>query len=464
MKREQLMLKIYNTLTKQKHDFKTIKPNTVGMYVCGVTVYDLCHIGHARTFVNFDVVVRYLRYCGYKVTYVRNITDIDDKIIRRANEKGIDAKELAEQYIVEMHKDFDALNIKRPDIEPKATDNIDEIIKLTEKLIENGHAYVSGNGDVVFKVESFDHYGCLSGQKLDELQAGARIAVEKSKENPYDFVLWKMSKPNEPAWDSPWGKGRPGWHIECSAMNSKYLGHHFDIHGGGSDLIFPHHENEIAQSCCAWETPYVNYWLHSGMVMINEEKMSKSLNNFFTIRDVLQQYDAETIRFFLMSAQYRSPLNYTAENLDKARAGLSRLYTALRGRKVSTIEQSDDQYEVKFKEYMDDDFNTPAAISVLFELAKAINKETDASADKLASRLKQLGDLLGILQQDPEAYLKTGSSVDTEENSKIEELIKERNEARAAKDWAKADAARDKLKEMGIELEDGPSGTVWRRI
>lgn len=282
------MLKIYNTLTKSKQEFKPIEPGKIGMYVCGVTVYDLCHIGHARTFVNFDVIVRYLRYSGYEVKYVRNITDIDDKIIKRANERGIAAKDLAEQFIVEMHKDFDALNIKRPDIEPRATDNIKEIISIVQKLIDNKNAYVSDNGDVVFDINSFKEYGRLSGQKLDELQAGARIEVAKSKHNPMDFVLWKMSKPGEPAWESPWGKGRPGWHIECSAMNNRYLGKEFDIHGGGSDLIFPHHENEIAQSCCANHTPYVHYWMHSGMVMINEEKMSKSLNNFFTIRDVLK--------------------------------------------------------------------------------------------------------------------------------------------------------------------------------
>ena len=295
------MLKIYNSLTRTKQEFKPITPGKIGMYVCGVTVYDLCHIGHARTFVNFDVIVRYLRYAGYEVKYVRNITDIDDKIIKRANERGISAHDLAEQFIVEMHKDFDALNIKRPDIEPKATDNITEIVNFVQKLIDNQHAYVAESGDVLFDINSFKEYGKLSGQKLDELQAGARIEVEKTKHNPLDFVLWKMSKPGEPSWESPWGAGRPGWHIECSAMNNKYLGKEFDIHGGGSDLIFPHHENEIAQSCCANKTPYVHYWMHSGMVMINEEKMSKSLNNFFTIRDVLETYDAETIRFFLLS-------------------------------------------------------------------------------------------------------------------------------------------------------------------
>ena len=432
------------------------------MYVCGVTVYDLCHIGHARTFVNFDVIVRYLRYAGYEVKYVRNITDIDDKIIKRANERGISAHDLAEQFIVEMHKDFDALNIKRPDIEPKATDNITEIVNFVQKLIDNQHAYVAENGDVLFDINSFKEYGKLSGQKLDELQAGARIEVEKTKHNPLDFVLWKMSKPGEPSWESPWGAGRPGWHIECSAMNNKYLGKEFDIHGGGSDLIFPHHENEIAQSCCANKTPYVHYWMHSGMVMINEEKMSKSLNNFFTIRDVLETYDAETIRFFLLSGQYRSPLNYSQENLDKARAALNRLYTTLRDTQAVEPDSTEDEYTAKFKEYMDDDFNTPGAISVLFDLAKQINKESGETAQKLAGRLKQLASVLGILEQDPNKFLTTGAKDDDVEQ--IEALIKQRNEARKQKNWALADEARDKLKQMHIELEDGPQGTVWHRV
>lgn len=456
------MLKIYNSLTRTKQEFKPITPGKIGMYVCGVTVYDLCHIGHARTFVNFDVIVRYLRYAGYEVKYVRNITDIDDKIIKRANERGISAHDLAEQFIVEMHKDFDALNIKRPDIEPKATDNITEIVNFVQKLIDNQHAYVAESGDVLFDINSFKEYGKLSGQKLDELQAGARIEVEKTKHNPLDFVLWKMSKPGEPSWESPWGAGRPGWHIECSAMNNKYLGKEFDIHGGGSDLIFPHHENEIAQSCCANKTPYVHYWMHSGMVMINEEKMSKSLNNFFTIRDVLETYDAETIRFFLLSGQYRSPLNYSQENLDKARAALNRLYTTLRDTQAVLPDSTEDEYTAKFKEYMDDDFNTPGAISVLFDLAKQINKESGETAQKLAGRLKQLASVLGILEQDPNKFLTTGAKDDDVEQ--IEALIKQRNDARKQKNWALADEARDKLKQMHIELEDGPQGTVWHRV
>lgn len=461
------MLRIHNSLTKTKETFTPINPGKIGMYVCGVTVYDLCHIGHARTFVNFDVIVRYLRYSGYDVTYVRNITDIDDKIIRRANERGMTTKELSEQFIDEMHKDFDALGIKRPDIEPKATENIDAIIDIVQRLIDGGHAYVSENGDVCFKIETFPEYGRLSGQKLDELQAGARVEIAQGKHSPLDFVLWKMSKPGEPAWQSPWGAGRPGWHIECSAMNSRFLGTTFDIHGGGSDLLFPHHENEIAQSCCAFNTSYVNYWMHSGMVMINEQKMSKSLHNFFTIRDVLKEYDAETVRFFLMSGQYRSALNYSQENLDKARAALTRLYTTLRGVEALKPDSADDEYTLKFKEYMDDDFNTPGAIAVLFDLAKQVNKESGEKAQKLAGRLKELASVLGILEQEPEAFLKSGASVSdgaTDDVAEIESLIKERNDARKAKDWARADAARDKLKAMKIELEDGPNGTTWRRV
>lgn len=459
------MLQIHNTITRKKEDFVPITPGEIGMYVCGVTVYDLCHIGHARTFVSFDMIVRYLRYLGYKVKYVRNITDIDDKIIKRAQEKGVAAKDLAEHFIGEMYADFDALNIARPDIEPRATENIDAIIALVQRLIDKGHAYVADNGDVMFALDSFKNYGRLSGQKLDELNAGARVAVEKTKRNPFDFVLWKMSKEGEPAWDSPWGAGRPGWHIECSAMNSKILGTTFDIHGGGSDLIFPHHENEIAQSCCAFDTKYVNYWMHSGMVMINKEKMSKSLNNFFTIRDVLKEYDAETVRYFLISAQYRSALNYSQENLDSARTALSRLYTALKNVKVAAP-QGGEEYVERFKAAMDDDFNTPAALAVLFDLAKAINTAKDeVEASGLAGRLVELGGLLGILYQDPVKFLQSGAAASgaDDEVAKIEALIEQRKQARANKDYAAADAARNELTAMGIVLEDGPNGTTWRR-
>ena len=457
------MLQIHNTLTRQKEDFVPLVPGEIGMYVCGVTVYDLCHIGHARTFVCFDMIVRYLRHRGYKVKYVRNITDIDDKIIRRANEKGIDPRELSENFIKEMYSDFDRLNIARPDFEPRATENIPEIISLVEKLISKGFAYVADNGDVMFAIDRFKNYGRLSGQKLEELEAGARVEVQKSKRNPFDFVLWKMAKPGEPEWDSPWGKGRPGWHIECSAMNSRLLGNKFDIHGGGSDLIFPHHENEIAQSCCAHDTSYVNYWMHSGMVMIDDEKMSKSLGNFFTIRDVLEQYDAETVRYFLLSAQYRSALNYSQDNLNNARASLSRLYTALRDVKVGPAAGGEEFVE-RFNTFMDDDFNTPGAISVLFELAKAVNTSSGAEAEGLAGRLVELGGILGLLYQDPVKYLQGQSDgASDDETALIESLIEQRREARTRKDFAAADEARNKLTEMGIVLEDGPSGTTWRR-
>lgn len=460
------MLKIYNTLTNQKSEFIPLHPPKVGMYVCGVTVYDLCHIGHARTFVNFDVIVRYLRYAGYEVTYVRNITDIDDKIIRRAHELGVDTTELAERFIGEMYRDFDALGIQRPDIEPRATAHIAEIIKLTEELLLSGHAYVAPDHDVVFDIDSYPDYGRLSGQKLDELRAGARVEVGQSKRNPLDFVLWKSSKSGEPAWDSPWGPGRPGWHIECSAMSSRYLGTEFDIHGGGSDLIFPHHENERAQSCSAHQDLFAHTWLHSGMVMINEEKMSKSLNNFFTIRDVLGQYDAETVRYFLLSAQYRSQLNYSKDNLDQARGALKRLYTALDGvTPASFATLCEDEYERRFCACMDDDFNTPGALAVLFDLARDLNRAQDAERAALAARLKQLGQVLGILQQEPRAYLTSvaGDAASELSAEEIEALIAQRQAARAARDFKSADAIREQLKEQGVELEDGPDGTKWRR-
>ncbi len=462
------MLKIYNTLTRNKEDFVPIVPNHIGMYVCGVTIYDLCHIGHARTFVCFDVIVRYLRYRGYEVKYVRNITDIDDKIIRRANENGESIGELTDRMAKCMHEDFDALNIIRPDIEPKATEHIDDIIGIVKMLVEQGHAYVADNGDVMFSIDSYPEYGRLSKQNLEKLQAGARVGVEDSKKNPLDFVLWKKSKPGEPMWNSPWGQGRPGWHIECSAMNHRYLGTNFDIHGGGSDLMFPHHENEIAQSCCAFHDRYVNTWIHSGMVMINKEKMSKSLGNFFTIRDVLKEYDGETVRFFLMSGQYRSALNYSQENLDLARTGLTRLYTSLADvPAVDYREEYGTSFVERFKTAMDDDFNTPEAYSVLFDLAREINRLKASDIDeaaKLASVLRKLGYVMGILQQNPEAYLKAGKTEqDDAEVARIEALIEERKNAKKNKDWAKADAVRNELQGMGIIIEDGPNGTTWRR-
>ncbi|ATF75602.1 cysteine--tRNA ligase [Pasteurella multocida] len=458
------MLKIFNTLTKEKEIFKPIHANKVGMYVCGITVYDLCHVGHGRTFVCFDVIARYLRYLGYDLTYVRNITDVDDKIIKRALENHETCDQLVEKMIAEMHKDFDALNVLRPDVEPRATHHIPEIIAMIEKLIARQHAYVSANGDVMFDVESFKEYGKLSRQNLEQLQAGARVEIVNVKKNPMDFVLWKMSKLGEPSWSSPWGEGRPGWHIECSAMNHKELGEHFDIHGGGSDLTFPHHENEIAQSCCAHGGRYVNYWIHSGMIMVDREKMSKSLGNFFTLRDVLSLYDAESVRYFLLTAHYRSQLNYSEENLNLAHSALERLYTALRGTDPTAVVTEGQHYCEAFKEAMDDDFNTPKAISVLFEIAREINKlknEDKSKANALAARLRELAGILGLLYQDPEQFLQSGS--DNDEVALIEALIKQRNDARAAKDWASADAARNKLAEMGVVLEDNVNGTTWRK-
>lgn len=461
------MLKIFNTLTRQKEEFKPIHAGKIGMYVCGITIYDLCHIGHGRTFVAFDAITRYLRYLGYDVNYVRNVTDVDDKIIKRAIENNETCEQLTTRMLAEMHKDFDALNIARPDSEPRATHHIAEIIELTEALIKRGHAYVADNGDVMFAIDTDPDYGLLSRQDLEQLQAGARVEVANVKRNPMDFVLWKMSKPGEPSWESPWGKGRPGWHIECSAMNSKELGHHFDIHGGGSDLMFPHHENEIAQSTCAHDGPYVNYWMHSGMVMVDKEKMSKSLNNFFTIRDVLAYYDAETVRYFLLSGHYRSQLNYTEENLKQARTALERLYTSLRGTDKNAQPAGGEAFDAQFIDAMNDDFNTPEAYSVLFDLAREVNrlKAVDMNAaNGLAAVLRKLAKVLGLLEQEPEHFLQSGAKADDAgEVEKIELLIQQRNDARKNKDWAAADVARDALTAMGIVLEDGPQGTVWRR-
>lgn len=409
------MLKIYNSLTRQKEEFKPITAGKVGMYVCGVTIYDLCHIGHGRTFVSFDVVSRYLRYLGYDLTFVRNITDIDDKIIKRAAENQESCDSLTERLIQEMYTDFDALNILRPDVEPRATAYIEEIIALVERLIDRGFAYVADNGDVMFEVSKFKEYGRLSKQDLTQLQAGARVDIETAKRSPLDFVLWKMSKPGEPTWQSPWGPGRPGWHIECSAMNSSILGNHFDIHCGGSDLQFPHHENEIAQSCCAHDTQYVNTWMHSGMVMVDREKMSKSLGNFFTIRDVLQHYDPETVRYFLMSGHYRSQLNYSEENLTQARASLERLYTALRGLDMTVAAAGGEEYVSRFTSAMNDDFNTPEAYSVLFDMAREVNRlktEDMLQASALGALMRELADVIGILYQEPERFLQSSVAND----------------------------------------------------
>lgn len=458
-----MALTVFNTLTRKKQSFEPIKPGHVGIYVCGVTTYDYCHIGHARTYVAFDIVVRYLRKLGYDVKYVRNITDLDDKIIKRAAEKGEDFHQVTERFIGEMHKDFDALNLVRPDIEPRVTGHMDEIIQMIESLIENGNAYEAGNGDVLFDVSTFNDYGKLSRQDLEQLQAGARVDVDSAKQDPLDFVLWKAAKAGEPSWSSPWGEGRPGWHIECSAMNKKHLGTTFDIHGGGSDLAFPHHENEIAQSCCANHSEYVKYWMHSGMVQVDNEKMSKSLGNFFTIRSVLEQYDAETVRYFLLSSHYRSQLNYTQENLDQAHSALERLYTSLRDITPQTAdEELRSKYWQSFQQAMDDDLNAPEAMSVLFEVAREINRNRESAPDtaaQLAHVLIELAEVMGLLQQSPEEFLQG----DDDDVAKIEALIAKRNQARADKDWAAADEARDKLTNMGIVLEDGAEGTRWRR-
>ena len=458
-----MALTVFNTLTRKKQLFEPIQPGHVGIYVCGVTTYDYCHIGHARTYVAFDIVVRYLRKLGYSVKYVRNITDLDDKIIKRAAENGEDFHQVTERFIREMHKDFDALNLVRPDIEPRVTSHMDEIIQMIERLIENGNAYEAGNGDVLFDVSTFNDYGKLSRQDLEQLQAGSRVDVDTAKQDPLDFVLWKSAKPGEPSWSSPWGEGRPGWHIECSAMNKKHLGSTFDIHGGGSDLSFPHHENEIAQSCCANQSEYVKYWMHSGMVQVDNEKMSKSLGNFFTIRSVLEQYDAETVRYFLLSSHYRSQLNYTQENLDQAHSALERLYTALRDVTPQTAsEELRSKYWQSFQQAMDDDLNAPEAMSVLFEIAREINRNRESAPDtaaQLAHVLLELAEVMGLLQQSPEEFLQG----DDDDVAKIEALIAKRNQAREDKDWAAADEARDELTNMGIVLEDGAEGTRWRR-
>ena len=458
------MLHIYNTLSRKKELFTPIQPGKAGLYVCGITIYDYCHVGHGRTYVAFDVINRYLRFSGYDVTYVRNITDVDDKIIKRAAENNESCDVLTERFTKAMHADFDALGLLPADIEPRVTTHMAEIIKMISQLLEKGFAYVAADGDVLFDVSKYDAYGELSQQNLEMLKSGARVEVADNKDDPLDFVLWKTAKPGEPYWQSPWGNGRPGWHIECSAMSAKHLGEHFDIHGGGSDLQFPHHENEIAQSTCAHGHKYVNTWIHTGMVQVDKEKMSKSLGNFFTVKDVLQQYNPESVRYFLLSSHYRSQLNYSAENLEQAHAALGRLYTALRN--ISPAEQvdMDSDYIKRFKAAMDDDFNTPEALPVLFELAREVNrfKEAEpAKAAKLAGLLKRLAGVLGVLQGDAETFLQSGASMD--EVTEIEALIAKRNEARAAKDWPAADAARDALTAKGIIVEDKNGVTSWRK-
>lgn len=458
------MLQIYNTLSKEKQPFTPLVKNKVGLYVCGITVYDLCHMGHARTYLSFDIVVRYLRHLGFDVKYVRNITDVDDKIIQRAQQNNETPGELTERTIADMHSDFAALNLLEPELEPRVTTHMPEIIEVIERLINKGFAYQSSAGDVLFKVSSYKEYGKLSKQDLSQLVSGIRVQTTSDKHDPLDFILWKGVKEGEISWSSPWGEGRPGWHIECTAMNHKHLGEHFDIHGGGSDLIFPHHENEVAQSCCAYDTPYVNTWMHTGMVQINNEKMSKSLDNFFTLRSVLEKHDPETLRFFLMSAHYRSQLSYSQDNINQARAGLERLYTSLRDVEPNLdVDMAYGGYLAKFEAAMNDDFNMPVAVSVLFDIVKDLNKQDSASqvAKDTAGILRCLGKILGILDNKPSDFLQGEISQDF--IAQVEALIAKRIQARADKNWAAADAVRDELSNLEVVLEESKTGTSWRK-
>jgi cysteinyl-tRNA synthetase len=465
------MLEIYNSLTRKKEVFKPIDPENVRMYVCGMTVYDLCHLGHARVLVVFDIVNRYLRdiYGNDHVTYIRNITDIDDKIIARANENQEVFSDLTDRFINEMNQDADALGVTRPDQEPRATMHMQEIIDMIRVLVEKQYAYAASNGDVYYDVSRFEHYGQLSGKHLEDLRSGARVEVDEAKNDPLDFVLWKAAKPGEPSWDSPWGKGRPGWHIECSAMSTHCLGHHFDIHGGGMDLQFPHHENEIAQSEACTGEKFANVWIHNGFVRIDNEKMSKSLGNFFTVREILARYKPEVVRYFILNSHYRSPLNYSDAHLDSSRAALDGFYTALRG--VTPDKNADvDEYGKRFRAAMDDDFNTAEAMAVLADLRRELNtaktESRDQEVSQLAGIMLNLASLLGILQQDPEEYFRSGAGMESGSglsDEQIEELIAARVQARKDKDWAESDRIRDELKDNGIMLEDGAGGTTWRR-
>ena len=477
------MLKIYNTLARRKQDFVPIEPGRVRMYVCGMTVYDLCHLGHARVMVVFDVVYRYLRARGYDVTYVRNITDIDDKIIRRALDSGETIGELTQRFIAYMDEDAAALGVEKPDHEPRATQHIGGMLDMIRALQGKGLAYQAASGDINYSVRKFPGYGKLSGKTLDELRAGERVEADPSKHDPLDFVLWKRAKEGEPAWASPWGDGRPGWHLECSAMSNQLLGAHFDIHGGGQDLQFPHHENEIAQSEGAHGDIFVNYWMHNGFVRVDDEKMSKSLGNFFTIREVLKQYDAEVVRFFILRAHYRSPLNYSDRHLNDAKGALTRLYTALKNvpPQATTIDWND-AYAGRFRSAMDDDFNTPEAMAILFELAADANRSKSA---QISGLLKALGEVVGLLGQDPTEFLQgrgasgevrmepmeakgtgrtnVGTPSATVNPDQIEQMIAARTVAKKAKNYAEADRIRKELLAAGIVLEDTPQGTTWRR-
>ncbi len=460
-----MSLHIYNTLTRSKQRFEPLVAGRVGMYVCGVTVYDHCHVGHARVMVAFDVIYRWLMQLGFDVSYVRNFTDVDDKIIRRANELNVDCKALTDEMISAFYTDMDALNCLRPTSEPRATEHMPEMIGMIEKLVDKGLAYVADNGDVAYAVRKFDGYGKLSGKKIDELESGSRVDVDEAKRDPLDFVLWKQAKPDEPAWDSPWGKGRPGWHIECSAMSCTQLGATFDIHGGGMDLKFPHHENEIAQSEGANGKPFAKVWVHNGFVNINQEKMSKSLGNFFTVCEVLKKFQPEVLRMFILGTHYRSPLDFSDQALETARHGLDRLYETKR-RLASLCEEKgvrseEHAYALRFANAMNDDFNTPEALAVLFDLARSINRALDQGEDVsgIAGDFGTLNGLLGITQQDAENWFQSDDDLDV---ALIESLIAERNEARKQRDFGRADAVREQLAQMNVILEDGPHGTSWK--
>ena len=466
------MLRIHNSLTGQKETFQPLEPGHVRMYVCGMTVYDYCHVGHARSQVVFDIVRRWLEASGYRVTYVRNITDIDDKIIQRAAERGEPVGALTERFIAAMHEDFAALGMLPPHHEPRATEYMPQILSMIESLVDKGYAYVA-DGDVLYAVSKFDGYGRLSGKKLADLRAGARVEIGEHKRDPLDFVLWKAAKPGEPAWDSPWGAGRPGWHIECSAMSTALLGEYFDIHGGGMDLKFPHHENEIAQTCAACGSKFVHIWMHNGFLNVNDEKMSKSLGNFFTVREVMPKLRPEVMRAFVLSSHYRGPINYTEENLRQADAALSRLYLSLRDVPPTAVSPSTD-WTGRFREAMDDDFNTPEALAVLQSLARELNTAKaagqDAAAGALAAELRSLAGILGILAYEPGEWLARRSVLTAGESAgeglddaRIDALVAARTAARRARNWAESDRIRDELAAAGVILEDASGGTTWRR-
>jgi cysteinyl-tRNA synthetase len=457
------MLTIYNTLSRKKEIFKPIHPGRVNIYVCGVTVYDYCHLGHARTYTSADIIIRYLRFRGFQVNHVRNITDIDDKIIKRAAEQNEKIDALTSRFTKAMHEDFASLKLLPPDHEPRATEYVPQMISLIEKIIKNGNAYIGANGDVYFDVRSFSKYGSLSHHDIESLESGARVEVSEVKRDPLDFALWKIAKPGEPFWESPWGNGRPGWHIECSTMSMDLLGEHFDIHGGGRDLIFPHHENEIAQSQAGTHAKFANVWVHGGFLQIQKEKMSKSLGNFITIREVLRDHDPEVVRYVLLSSHYRSPLIYAEETFAQAKSALERFYTALRFLDESE-KVTGSVFEKQFIDAMDDDFNTPIALSVLFELAHEVQRLRDKNPEDAKAHgalLKYLGNVLGILEKDPDEFFQSDHDIDIQ---KIENLIKARQIARSEKNWKEADRIRSELSTMNITIEDGANGTTWKKV